>query len=403
MAKAFLSHSSADKSLVRKIAKQLGINNCVLDELSFEPGNRTLDEIITGLDTSDVFVLFISNKSLNSKWVKKEISLAHINLAEDKLERILPIIIDPNIDHTDPRIPQWMSKKYNLRYISNEVIIYHKIRKTLSEVNFKKNRYNQELENTFVGRNEEMARFEQDINNIEAWIPTYIIAYNYYQGIGRTTFLKNALLKARFIRSITSPIMIPLDGKESIESFIYKLNTISEDDSIFKEDMSKLPIDKKIEIAINLVKQFVSNRILIFIYDNGGIVLPNKQIVPWFSEIIKCKEFTNTLVFCVVSKYRPDEARLSRERRSLVYPIPELKPSETQSLFLKLLDIYGHNDISVDDKKLFLGKLKGIPAQIIYAVDMIDINLLEAKRGIHDILSDSYLIVKKRNFQYDAD
>lgn len=385
MARAFLSHSSEDKELVRKIAKHLGNNNCILDEFSFEPGNKTLDEIVAGLDVSDIFVLFVSDKSLESPWVKKEISLAQIGLSEEKIDRILPIIIDPKVKFSDKRIPQWMRKRYNLRYIPNEVIIYHKIRKAMSEVNFKRSRYNQELENSFVGRNEEMSRFEQDINNLEAWMPTYIIAYNFYNGIGRTTFLKNALLKAQLIRTVTSPIMIPLDGKESIESFIYKLNTISEDEAVFKADLSKLALEDKIEIAISLVRQFVANKILIFIYDNGGIVLPNKQIVPWFSEIVKREEFKNSLVFCVVSKYRPDEPRLLKEHLSLVYSIPELKPSETQSLFLKLLKIYGHSNISVDDKKLFLEKLKGIPAQIIYAVDMIDINLNEAKRGIRDI------------------
>ena len=45
MAKAFLSHSSSDKYLVRKIANLLGNQRCVLDEKSFEPGARTLDEI----------------------------------------------------------------------------------------------------------------------------------------------------------------------------------------------------------------------------------------------------------------------------------------------------------------------------------------------------------------------
>ncbi|EXY63247.1 hypothetical protein M085_4352, partial [Bacteroides fragilis str. 3986 N(B)19] len=40
MAKAFLSHSSSDKSIVRRIATQLGNKNCTLDEISFDPGRK---------------------------------------------------------------------------------------------------------------------------------------------------------------------------------------------------------------------------------------------------------------------------------------------------------------------------------------------------------------------------
>lgn len=204
MAKAFLSHSSSDKSLVRKIANLLGNQRCVLDENSFEPGAKTLDEIFRELDESDVFVLFISDKALNSNWVQTEINMAYKAMSEDKLDRILPIIIDEKVDHTDHRIPKWLSNDYNLRYIKNEVIIYHKIRDALYDVSYKKSEHNQALERIFVGRNEEMARFERDVNNLEGWTPTYIIAYNFYQGIGRSTFLKNALLKAQFISKLSS-------------------------------------------------------------------------------------------------------------------------------------------------------------------------------------------------------
>ena len=385
MAKAFLSHSSKDKELVRKIAKKLGYNNCVIDEISFEAGAKTLDEIFNELNDSDIFVLFLSDASLNSKWVQREIGFAHKALYEDKVERILPIIIDAKVSFSDSRIPKWLAKEYNLRYISSEVIIYHKIRDALRDVNFKRNNHNQELERIFVGRNEEMAKFERDINNLEGWTPTYIIAYNYYQGIGRRTFLKNALLKARFITKPSSQKPITIDGKESIESFIYKLNTICEEDAVFKSDLTKMSVDEKIDMATRLSKEFMQNREIIFIEDNGGIVLPNKQIAPWFKEITHQKDFDNTLVFCIISKFRPNEQLLEQEKRSLVYMIPELKKDESTSLFVNYLKVYGHDSISKNDKMFFLKHLKGIPAQIIYAAKMIDINLIEAKKNIHEI------------------
>ena len=46
MAKVFLSHSSKDKKLVREIAIKLG-HSSIIDEFSFEVGNKTLDEILT--------------------------------------------------------------------------------------------------------------------------------------------------------------------------------------------------------------------------------------------------------------------------------------------------------------------------------------------------------------------
>src|SRR5690606_9920819 len=167
MANAFLSHSSKDKDLVRKVAQQLGNKNCVLDEISFDPGRKTLEQIFSELDSSDIFVLFISNESLESTWVKKEINRAKESLSNDYLDRIIPIIIDENITYSDTRIPKWIAKPYNLKFIENEVIILKKIRQALKEVNFKKTKFNQEIEKNFVGRNAEMEKFENDINNID--------------------------------------------------------------------------------------------------------------------------------------------------------------------------------------------------------------------------------------------
>lgn len=407
MAKAFLSHSSSDKNIVRKIATQLGNKNCTLDEISFDPGQRTLEEIFKELNSTDVFVLFISNASLESAWVKKEIVKAKENLSKDYIDRILPIIIDKNITHLDTRIPKWISKPYNLKYIPNEVIILKKIKQALRGVSFKRNRFNQALEDVFVGRNNEMQKFETDINNLDNWTPTYIIAYSYFEGIGRRTFLKNALRKASFMDYLDSPTMITMDSKESIENFIYKLNTLSKNEEITKYDFSSISIEEKTDIAAEQVKQFVDFKELIFIVDDGGIVLPNNKIVDWFTNVVNRDEFDNNLVFCLISRYRPAEIVLRKEKKSLVYRIPELSNSETKNLFLRLLRIYELESIKREDKEFFIKNLNGIPAQIIYAVNLIEINPHEAKKNISDIIeySDSFSStilnhIKQNNISY---
>ncbi|WP_127018807.1 toll/interleukin-1 receptor domain-containing protein [Flagellimonas beolgyonensis] len=389
MAKAFLSHSSKDKEIVRKVANQLGNKNCVLDEISFEPGRKTLNEIFNELDSSDIFVLFISEESLNSSWVKKEIQKAKENLNNEFLDRIIPIIIDKKITHLDERIPKWIAKPYNLKYINNEVVILKKVKQALKEVSFKKNRFNQEIEKNFVGRNSEMEKFENEINNLDNWTPTYIIAYNYFEGIGRRTFLKNALRKYKLTDYLDTPTTITIDAKESIENFIYKLNSISKNQEVTNYDFSSIGIAEKINITIDLVKQFMDYKELIFVVDEGSIILPNGTIVDWFKELVNNDLFNNNLVLCLISKYRPNEVLLKKERKSLVYRIPELSKQETKNLFLKLLNIYQLENISREDKEFFIKNLNGIPSQIIYAVNLIEINPIEAKKNIVDIIEYS--------------
>lgn len=389
MAKAFLSHSSKDKDLVRKVAQQLGNKNCVLDEISFDPGRKTLEQIFSELDSSDIIVLFISNESLESTWVKKEINRAKKNLSNDYLDRIIPIIIDENITYSDTRIPKWIAKPYNLKFIENEVIILKKIRQALKEVNFKKTKFNQEIEKNFVGRNAEMEKFENDINNIDNWTPAYIIAYNYFEGIGRRTFLKNALRKYELTNYLDSPTTITIDSKESIENFIYKLNTISKIPEILDYDFSVLSIESKIEIAVKLLKQFMDYKELVFVIDEGGIVLPNNTIVDWFKSLVNNELFDNNLILCLISKFRPNEAQLRREKKSLVYRIPELSKPESKNLFLRLLKIYQLENLRREDKEFFIEHLNGIPSQIIYAVNLIEINPFEAKKNINEIVEYS--------------
>lgn len=98
MPKVFLSHSSKDKLLVRPIAKDLGNNRCIIDEMTFEEGMNILQEIISNIDRSDLFVIFLSDSALNSEWVQREILIAKENFDNNLLHRIYPIIIDVNVN-----------------------------------------------------------------------------------------------------------------------------------------------------------------------------------------------------------------------------------------------------------------------------------------------------------------
>ena len=94
MDKVFLSHSSVDKPYVEYIAEQFGKDRCVYDAMCFEAGMNNLDEIFKGIGESGIFVVFISNASLESQWVKRELAIAEELLYHDpsKLSQIFPML-----------------------------------------------------------------------------------------------------------------------------------------------------------------------------------------------------------------------------------------------------------------------------------------------------------------------
>ena len=78
MLKAYLAHSSIDKSYVRTVSKRIGRSITILDEMAFPPGFDFRDTIRNSLDKSSVFIFFASKTSIESTWVKFEIDEAEI-------------------------------------------------------------------------------------------------------------------------------------------------------------------------------------------------------------------------------------------------------------------------------------------------------------------------------------
>lgn len=92
--KAFLSHSSKDKALIREVCKHLTASRREFDEETFDGGKRNSEEIFASLSRSHLFVLFASLDSLESPWVNTEIRLAQESLYSGKLGGIIVFIID---------------------------------------------------------------------------------------------------------------------------------------------------------------------------------------------------------------------------------------------------------------------------------------------------------------------
>lgn len=371
MNKVFLSHSSKQKGYVEVIANKLGKLNIIYDAWSFEAGSKTLDEIYQGIDSSGIFVFFISNESLESDWVGKEIIRAEEYIKNGKLNRFLPFLIDQTVKHSDDRIPQWIKDEYNLKYISKPTKCHDLIRQSLRLVSWDISPKKRQVEQLFIGRTTQIKQYEERIYDFDKPIPTSIIVSG-MPSIGRRKFIKHVLVNSNKIRAHYSAPILFLDRRNSIEDLIMKLygQGYSQQTSDYIKNLSSKPVNEKINIAANLITELYSNNDILFILDNLCIVSKDGFFVDWFLPIVNGIKNLNGLAICIISQARIRAKNLLHNQNIFAIEIPELEPYERKALFKSLLDIE-KIEIRSEDFKIISDQFSGFPEQITYTTSLL--------------------------------
>lgn len=94
MTRVFISHNYKDKPLARKISNTLnyyGIQTWI-DEGEIKVGDSLITKIRAGIDNTDYLVALISQHSVESEWVLKELDIAMNKEIEGKRVVVLPIL-----------------------------------------------------------------------------------------------------------------------------------------------------------------------------------------------------------------------------------------------------------------------------------------------------------------------
>lgn len=94
MISVFISHNYMDKPLARKISNTLkyyGIETWI-DESEIKLGDSLIDKIRKGIDRVDYLIALISESSVESEWVLKELDIAMNKEIEGKKVMVLPVL-----------------------------------------------------------------------------------------------------------------------------------------------------------------------------------------------------------------------------------------------------------------------------------------------------------------------
>lgn len=375
MSKAFLSHSWADKELVRSVAHDLGRQFCIFDEQAFDTSITFKQSIEKYLDESSIFVLFASSNSLKSLWVDFEITEAWYQYISKKLTKIIVFIIDTSIKPAD--LPPWLNRAKIMSTNSAKVITreirYHIDKELMGE----QNKY-------FEGRTIELEKFQSMMTPIGKPAPRVASIYG-LPHIGRRTFLAHAAnLTLAFNRlliiaisdgdelvDITVKLATQMEPYSTKDGFEYIIKTIRSE----SEDALTNRITKNLTAAI-------ANKELPVIMDDGGIFTSDGFLKQPIRTIMANVVEKNDIYLFIVTNRRPSEIEFSLSLNSL--------PTEN----IKRLVYKAATDSGISLTSSQVSELSeyinGFPPSVYYAVQLLKIY------GVDALLAEKHKLVQFR-------
>lgn len=101
--KLFISYSHEDVKIVKQFALQLSLCGFDLwmDEKNVSFGGYYTTQILKGIHEADIYVVFISQNSVQSNWIEAEIDFA----LREKIERKKLVVVPVRLDDADMPIP----------------------------------------------------------------------------------------------------------------------------------------------------------------------------------------------------------------------------------------------------------------------------------------------------------
>lgn len=369
MDKIFLSHSSVDKPYVEYIANLLGKDRCVYDAMCFEAGMKNLDEIFRGIGESGIFAVFISNASLESEWVKRELSIAEELLHHDqsKLSQIFPIIIDEKITHKDPRIPEYMRSgfgSYNLSVIKRKEIAYRKICAQFTNRLLQKDRTFKNTYDTFYGRDKEITQFK---SSFDSGNPIKCVVASGIEGIGRKTYIISALKNAKIIESYYEPATISLTKLDGIDDLIVKLYEVGFGEYSITSISSLTSMPQKVDALASALRDVQNYQEHVIIYDNECLINQNNELRYWFMQALD--QIRNEITVSIASTHHIHSSFTRKHNEIFHLSLLPLPYPEWNGL----LRIYSNSigiEFDAEERAWFKDILTGYPPQIIYCANL---------------------------------
>jgi len=132
--KVFISHSSQDHEFVLLLANKLRNDgfDVWIDEWELKVGDSIVDKINKGIESSSAFIIVVSGNSLDSNWVKKELSASLMRQLTSRKIKILPVLLDIRASALPPLLSDTFAVKFSSDVFSEKA--YKKLKEPIVEI-----------------------------------------------------------------------------------------------------------------------------------------------------------------------------------------------------------------------------------------------------------------------------
>ena len=380
--KAFLSHSSKDKSFVEKVAQYLGSALCEYDQYTFEY-KLTSQAIRDAFARCNVFVLFLSENSIQSNFVSEEMRTALDFRGLGTIKKTIIIALD---NTSYQALPEWMRDINVASKLISPLTVGRKIETALLAAEAEQ-QSNVEI---YVPREAEEQALRRALSKPPGEAPISIHAVGHL-GIGRRTFIRKTL-SAVYPRQIQTFIHISLGKFEGVNEFYrrlyehYRVTSINEKIANF-DLFQKSDEEKQVASLLDLFTEIAGGEECILVEDEGGVYTDDGEYQAFLASVIEgVRGASRPLIAFAQTRMMPLRFRgeLKHTYHTFLNPLDDTKISELVSFNLKDAGL----DFSSNDLKDICSLLDGNPINVKLAMNAI------RTYGLQSFLADPSLLIE---------
>lgn len=397
--KAFFSHSSADKDIVRPTFELLGAGLAHYDERTFEPDSTSAEVILDGLMNSQVFVYFFSEHAIGSNWVSRELTYAQHLFFNGTIKKVIVI---PLSEISRQKLPVWMSP-FVVQQLLNPKFIAARIRSALQELDASE----QPAADLFLGRDAELAYLKSDLTRSDQPRVTSLFISG-IDGIGRRKLLQRAYADVfPFLPRVH--IEIELQRFEGEVEFYDKLLTVSSplrdagNGFPRAEEFLLLEVDDKTEQLVRLLN-VVSDCRQTIVLKGGEELYDERGYITGWLETLLLRIDTTYPVLAVVSSRKPRLSASTDDSRIAFSHLSSLSTGASKSLlqFAAFPDERPDPNINLDNMMDFVEGHPGLIHMAASAIRRKQFGAIDVQKRIQATVTErAALLVERFAFSVD--